>query len=172
MNKKLTELVSKIFKQIVEYNNLKGFRQKQQLGMPATDADIQKIQDKFSVDLPSDYREFLLAHDGWRQFEGQLDLLSTKQMCDQALQENLADVRELAQETGNVAVAKGFIIQACATSSDIVYLDIMNKAQGNNLDVVRWHYEEIDRYPNFMAYLEDCSDVLEDLLTDERERLR
>lgn len=172
MKKELQILVDRIFLLNQELNNLRGWRFSQSLGMPARQQEVEDIERRFSVQLPSDYRDFLLMHNGWRGFEGQLDLLSTSQMVDTNLMKNFANVRALAEEGGNVLVSKGFIIQGCETSADILFYDFGECTPGQFPELVRWEHEVIDRYPNFVAYLKDSENVLKEMVSEAQKRVR
>jgi len=172
MNDRLSQLVRRIFELNREYRDLQGAPDRQVLGQPATEQQIADVERRFSVRFPSDYRAFLEAHNGWRGFEGELDLLSTEQMNDKRLTENFDYVKQLAREAGDENVTTGFVIQGSATSADIVYLDFGATATRDSLDVVRWEHEEIERYDSFSAYLEDVVRTSELLVARERQRIR
>lgn len=168
----LQKLIDKVFMLNEELIQLRGWKYRHQLGSPAAEQELAQIESTYSIQLPRDYRAFLLMHNGWRGFEGQQDLLSTAQMRDAEIKANLDDIRALAKNEAT-SVAGGFVIQACATSPDILFYDLTGYKQlGGGPSLVRWEYREIARYDTFYAYLQETACTLEEMIADARSRLR
>src|SRR5689334_13181109 len=69
---------------------------------PATAADIGFIEKEFQVKLPADYKAFLLIRNGWKNFSGDYDLLSTDEMVSMQVREKIEEFREVWQEEPNI----------------------------------------------------------------------
>jgi hypothetical protein len=172
MNDYLSALIKKIFDVNEKYYRIVGFAGYQVLNPPCLDADVDKIEIDFGVHLPDDYKLFLLSHDGWKGFGGQLDLLSTAQMSDPTVQKGFAELRHTARDAGEVAAAEGFIILGAPTASEMVFIDFKGAVTGAMPEFVHWDQRDIERFPSFVSYLERCKDYKEELVELTKRRLR
>lgn len=69
---------------------------------PATAADIEFIEKEFKVKLPADYKAFLQIRNGWKNFSGDYDLLSTDKMVSQQVREKTEEFRDIWQEEAGI----------------------------------------------------------------------
>ena len=170
-SEKMKELTDKIFNMKEDLSKLRGYQSPQMLAEPATREQVQKIEETFEIELPEDYRTFLLLHNGWKGFSGGNVLLSTDEMIEGAYYDAIIELKEMQREE-SIEAADGFIIEASLLSTSRTYYDVTNKRFDGGMDVVYWRDGELDRYPSFTAYLEGYLKDLEELVKEEHRRIR
>jgi hypothetical protein len=171
MKTDLEEIIQHRFKANRELSELLKMDDTQELGPPATKQAVATTEKKFGVQLPQDYRGFLLTHNGWKEFLGEVHLLSTQQMHDQDIREQVDSIAYSLYENGIIPSANVFIIQGSPTDPQIVFYDFASQAKQSS-KLFHWDGGELHEFPSFTAYLEFSADVLDGLVKEERARFR
>jgi hypothetical protein len=130
---------------------------------PATAADIEFIENEFQVKLPEDYKAFLLIRNGWKNFSGDYDLLSTDEMVSRQVREKIAEFRDIWQEEAGIKDA--FFIYL-GYGRVFGFFDYRNKANNQEPEL---HFYDIGlsfRYKSFSEYLVAEKVSLERSLTE------
>jgi hypothetical protein len=137
----------------------------QALGVPAREQDLRRLESRLKWRLPPSYREFLLRHDGWRNFRGDAHLLSVAQRDEPGMQAHLAEFQSLA---GDIA-AGVIVIMAGEASGTLAYLDPKTRRPDGEMDVVVFAYAdaELARHPDFVTFLEQWTATLRRLIAQE-----
>jgi len=135
-------------------------------GPPAGPAELAAVEKEFGGPLPPSFREFLLLHGSWTDFEGDAGILTMAQRSDPHIREQIGGFRGLADP----AAAKGWVIIAGPSTHYLVYLDPATKRPDGEMDVVEWSYEEgpFERHADFVAYLEGQCAVLQAMVAKEK----
>jgi SUKH superfamily protein len=176
MQEHLRALIDRIWKLNQQYYSLRGvddpetLAELQKLGGPAPQEEVALVEKYFRVNLPDDYRSFLMMHNGWEGFELGPDLLSTGQLLDPNLRRHFDELQRLGEQAEQRA--KRFIIVGSANDSYMVFLDFSASGSAGRPEIVSWDYQEIDRRPSFTAYLESIVEEMSGLVEGEQRRLR
>jgi hypothetical protein len=169
--KRIEELVERVFALNQELHRLIGDESEQALGPPATEEQIEKVEKAFAIELPEDYRAFLRLHNGWREFSGGNSLLSTQEMLGGELRDSIDSLKQTQRENGEDEAAAGFVIEASLDLSRTFY-DPATRGKDGRMELVYWRNEELDRFPSFTEYLETYAADLEEMIDEEKRKLR
>jgi cell wall assembly regulator SMI1 len=172
MHQEIEALVERIVAANDEYTKLTGYTPQGQPNGPATAAALASLEQAFGQALPPEYRTFLELHDGWPEYSGEVDILSTSQMLGGPMHERIAELKALMLEEEDKRAAKGFIIQASIYEPQVLYLDIGKKRADGGVDVVFWEHGPEDRYRNFLSFLKQEAKDFEEMAVEERGKLR
>jgi len=169
-NRQVREVVDQIVARLAELDRLSEDVSPHPLGPPASEASVEALERRIGMSLPSDYKAFLLMHDGWEGFSGENALLSVAQMTSGPIQAHLADLQGTLRDLGQTRAAEGLVIEA-SFGTRLAYFD---RATGNgeHPEVVFWDRREIKRYGSFLEYLEDYVSSLDELIAQEKENVR
>lgn len=168
---KVTALVDRISKQLVELDQVSGESLPHQLRPPATPEQIAQLERRRGVELPEDYKAFLLVHNGWEGFNGESALLSLEEMTAGPIFDGHRELQGELVSNGQTGPGQGLVFEG-SYGTQIAYFDVSKKKAGGNLDAVFWNIKEIDRHPTFTEYLERYSETLAQMIANEREKLR
>jgi len=130
---------------------------------PATAVDIELIEREFKVTLPEDYKAFLMIRNGWKNFSGDYDLLSTHEMVSLQVREKTAEFRDIWQEEAGIKDA--FFIYL-GDGRVFGFFDYGNAADNKEPEL---HFYDIGlsmRYKSFSEYLVAEKASLERSLTN------
>src|SRR5947209_6683194 len=94
---------------IEDYVKLIGIKSGQSLGPPATAEQLSELEKMLGIAPPPSYRNFMLLHDGWKNFFAELSLLSVRELHDPKVIESIAKWRELTRD-GNPKVADAAVV--------------------------------------------------------------
>jgi hypothetical protein len=167
-----TEAVEKLVARIIaartEYANLSRKAVATLPGGPASESSIRKAEARLGRSFPSDYRAFLMLHDGWAGFVGESDILSTGQILGGDMHARSVELKAQMRSEGDKGAARGFNIQASLFNWGVVYFDVEKKRADGGLDVVIWEHGDQGRFRSFLAYLQNRAKIFEAMLADER----
>jgi hypothetical protein len=172
MSTHLDELVRQHFELNRELTALLKMNDAQRLGPPATEAELAAVEREFGVQLPGDYRNFLRNHNGWFAFDGELDLLSTEQMREPRMRNQIDGIAYSLREAGLVSSERIFIIEGSPTGKEITFYDFSTSTSEITPELYSWDGEELDDYPDFTTFLQSSVDVMMDLVKEEKARFR
>jgi hypothetical protein len=142
----------------------------QVLGPPATEQQVRALEREIGYELPPSYRQLLLLHDGWKELQGDADLLSIEQRKDKDLMRRIQSLQELKQELEEPYNPKNLLIVGGADSTYVAYLDYDTRRPDGEMDVVEYGYEEgeLARHPDMVAYLKSQYDDMRALIKEEK----
>jgi SMI1/KNR4 family protein SUKH-1 len=141
----------------------------QELGLPASDAEIQALEGAVQHALPPSYKAFLRQHNGWRSVSGGAMLLPTSEHSRPWVAKRIASIRDHFREFfPNVSLDDAFFVMLGQDEKDFAYLDLSSRGDGGELEVVYADLEEgeVDRYPDFAAYLEKTAQIAQELVDE------
>jgi hypothetical protein len=167
----MRDLLERIAARLGELRQLQRSPLLLKLHPPATLAEVEEVEAKYDMKLPADYRAFLLIHNGCAEFSGDGALLSTHEMLGGPLHDGLFELKEVQRQVGDEVAAEGFVIEGSFGNTQSFFDRSTQKPDGS-MDVVFWDNKESERYPSFTAYLERYVAILEELIGDERAKLR
>jgi hypothetical protein len=142
----------------------------QELGSPATDAQLQSLVSELGGPLPPSYEAFLRLHDGWTEFDGGAQILSTEERKKNWVLERLAGIKAHLKSFGDDPVLDdAFIVVLGVDESNFTYFDKTKRLENGELEVVHYDLEdgEYGRYPSFLAFLEDALSDTEAMIEEE-----
>jgi hypothetical protein len=162
--------VSEVFELNREFIELSGSGVVQKLGPPASESAIQAYEKKLGFSLPPSYRTFLSLHDGWEGFEGDIRLLSIREMTRGEYAEWIKEVKQDAWEDGETLLIEGLIIGIDLDSTSCYVLDRAKVNEQGEMPVVNWDDEVIARYKDFAAMLDSVAKDLKKLIRYEQKK--
>src|SRR3954462_9242611 len=96
----LNPLIDKVFDLRRQYYEI-DTQLKQQLAPPASETEISEFEETIGFALPPSYRAFLLLHNGWTRWEGDIHILSLGQMKEGPYAEWIGKWKKEAEESGD-----------------------------------------------------------------------
>lgn len=141
----------------------------QELGPPATADALFQLESAMRHSMPPSYKAFLKQHDGWRGVTGNAMLLPTDEHSKEWVSARIKRVREHYAEFFDAAVLEhAFFVMLGKEEKDFAYLDLAARKETGEVDVVYADLDEgeVDRFPDFAAFLEDMADTAEDLVRE------
>jgi hypothetical protein len=171
LTERLESLFERISAKLAELDKITEVDPSNVRAQPASPDELVTLEKATGIDLPNDYKAFMLLHNGWKNFNGESSLLSVQEMLDGPVYEHVVSFQAELRANGVNEVASGWVFEA-SFGTRLSYFDRTALASGGNLDVVYWHNRELGRFPTFTAYLEDYESTLDQLIIDERENLR
>lgn len=167
----LEDLIGKISRQLVELDNLAGTPLPHELRGPATEERIAAFERSVGMDLPADYREFLLIHDGWVGFSGEARLFSIAEMGGGEFYDHIQEFQKELRRNRNEGPAEGLVFEG-SLGTRMSYFDRKTHREKGSLDVVFWDLGEVERYQSFVEYLIHYAQNLDEMIEAERRNLR
>jgi tetratricopeptide (TPR) repeat protein len=128
-------------------------------GPPASEAAIAAAEAARGVAFPSEYRAFLRAHDGWRNFAWGTSLVSTAQLTSAYSRGYLEDMEDESAEDVTEEMRAAVVIGASENDASLLLLC----PDGSVMD---WRYKEERRFPTFSALLANRAATLRRMLDD------
>lgn len=168
---RLKALIEKISAQLAEYDDVVDFAMPHELAGPATEAQIAEFERARGVTLPADYRVFLLMHNGWKGFSGDNVLFSLEEMSEGEYHRGIQGLQAELRRTGQTGPGSGLVFEG-SLGTRMTYFDLAKPPGPRGPEVVFWDRGEVSRYPDFMAFLEDYSATLAEMIEGERNNLR
>ncbi len=129
--------------------------------VPATEAEIDAVEQHFHITLPDDFRAFLRLRNGWRNFAGDYHLLSTAEMISSETQETVEMIR--GHWIDNPCVQEGLFF-FLGDGRNFGLFDYHQKAAGSLPRVIFPCLGEKASYPSFTDYLLQQTREAEDSL--------
>ena len=160
--------IHEVFRLNEQYYELIEAGAEQQLGPPAPEAGIEHLETLLRRKLPPSYRLFLSLHNGWRDWEGDKDLLSIEDREVASHVEHIERMRKVAWEEGWPLLLDGIIIGACLTSNALLILDTTKTDERGEMEIVNWELKEIGRYADFVDMLQSTAVDLQQIIEDEK----
>ena len=164
----MEDWIQEVFRLNEEYYALIEAGAEQELGPPAPEDKIRRLETLLGRELPPSYRLFLSLHDGWRDWEGDQDILSVDDHEQGPYRELIERFRRSAWEEGWPAVLDGIIIAACLTSNSLLILDTSKIDERGEMEIVNWELQEIARYSDFLDMLQRTAVNLQQIIEDEK----
>ncbi|HKP60299.1 MAG TPA: type VI immunity family protein [Polyangiales bacterium] len=151
LHDRIRALVKEILSLEHEAARREGTEMDSRAGTPAPATRIQAAQAAREFEFSPEYRAFLELHDGWQSFSWSMSLRSSAELASAEYTRGwLDDGDEAPPPALERALAIG------ASDSDAALLLLLP-----NGEVVDWLYQEEQRFPNFIALLQDRREVLE-----------
>lgn len=172
MSDSLENLLRRIDSLIREYNELSGYSSTHRLQKPTTEADITRLESELGVVLPGDYRAFLLKHNGWIDFEGEVSLLSTDEMRSGPIFNNVQELKHIYREAEDDIAANGIVIAASPTGTIVKFFDLSTQQPNGSMELVEWNMEEVIRHRGFLEFLDFTAESWQRLIRQIQERER
>ena len=120
---------------------------------PATAESVSAAEVALEFSFPSDYREFLLMHDGWPRFSGEYALLSTSELVEPEWRASIDAVAAAYATDGDDAPARGVVIYASLGGRQLGFFDRAG-ARDTGPELVFYDLGEAIRHASFTQYLE------------------
>jgi hypothetical protein len=140
----------------------------QVLGPPSRPQDLATLQARAGFALPPSYRAFLELHDGWRGFDGEVDLLSAADRTDPQVMGAIEELLDLTRE--EAIPEQALFIAGGRHASQLIYLDGATRRPDGEMDVVEFGAAEgeLDRYPDIVTLMEKSRELLQQLIAQEK----
>lgn len=131
-----------------------GLDDEQALGEPASEARIAELERRMGRSLPRSYREFLLLHNGWKQIDGGLDLVSVEELLGETNQFDIADWKNMMQRQGDAVAVRSLVIGASHITPTKYLLDPETVAADGEWLLLQYHHGVEAEIPSFIEWLE------------------
>jgi len=141
------------------------------LNPPATAAQIADVERRLGATLPPSYRAFLGLHNGWTDFTGGAMILPSEEFDKPWVDQRTKRIHEHIREFEQPGLLKNaFFIMLGEDEPDFVYFDKSKRSPEGEMEVVHWDMVqgELDRYPDFAAFLEDQAKTMEALVDEKK----
>lgn len=158
----LSSLLPRIYDLRNRTYQLIGYGEASQPGPPATEEQIREVESTFRCDLPDVYRTFLLIHNGWKHWSGDVALLSTEQMLQGQYVQRIAEWKKKELTRGNRLVSNSLVIGFSLFVGEQILIDFSSPTRE---EIVFFDQGEEERFPDFYAYLLNFEAILEEELT-------
>jgi hypothetical protein len=135
----------------------------QQLGLPATEEQIAALEQRVGRPLPPSYRTFLSLYNGWRQVDGETDLLSTDEILEGRRAERIRAWQQDAAKWGDEVGGHGLVIGFSDISQSRIILDPRNVGEGDEWPLYENYKDEEQEYSSFLEWLEQSVDDYQEL---------
>jgi len=135
----------------------------QLLGPPAPEAEIQALEKNIQKFLPTSYRTFLAMHNGWKMASAALDLLSTAQLLDPQIAQQIANWQADMQRHGDEVAARSLVIGLSDINATKYLLDPAVQNEDGEWRMIKHYHEEEAEYESFLAWLEESIDDYSEL---------
>lgn len=130
---------------------------------PATENQLHALESSLGRPLPPTFRAFLALHDGWLRISGNAMILPTGEREQAWVARRIDRIREHFREFHpSHSLDEVFFLMLGEDEKDFAYFDMSNTSKGE-LEVVYADLDdgEIDRFPDFAAFLEDMAETAE-----------
>lgn len=127
----------------------------QELGEPAAEASIQKLESILGTALPPSYRAFLLLHNGWKEIDGGVDLVPLEELLGITNEHDLSAWKQSALDSGDDVAARSLVIGASLITATKYLLDPIAASQDGEWPLLQYHHEIEAEVPSFIEWLED-----------------
>jgi hypothetical protein len=173
MDKKLEERIQRAVvdgrKVRSTYYTALGLSDEQQLGPPASLAQLTEIEARIGKSLPPSYRTFLCLYDGWRMATASMELLSVAEMLGGPRQASIRKWQQRALEAGDSVAGRSLVIAVSVVTPTKLLLDPETVDAEGEWECVSHHKDEEISYPSFLAWLEESVEEFREILKDEIE---
>jgi hypothetical protein len=171
-NKQMQELIKSLYTANDDYWQLMYDEKSYQiLEDPASEEDLRQYEQEINVMLPPSYKEFLLLHDGWKNFTGEACILGTKDRGEnKGLADTINEFNASAIQEGDLCAGNGFVIMAGEGVNHFVYLNFEKQNLDGEFEVVEIAYPEgeLNRFPDFTSFLQHKLEVMLELIKLEK----
>lgn len=165
----LEHWIYEVFKLNQEYYSLIQADIEQKLNPPAQEAEISAFENWIGISLPPSYRMFLSLHNGWQCFEGGTHLISLDQQRRGEYAEWIKKLKSSAWEEGSAVLITGIFIGVQLNEVGGYILDISKTDDRSEMEIINQEYDEVDRYSDFVDFLQKTAEDLEGLINEEKE---
>lgn len=135
----------------------------QALGEPCAPSLVEQLEQKLGRALPPSYRAFLLLHNGWKQVDGELDLLPIEDLLEEANELDVASWRRSVAQYGDTIAARCLVIGASIISPTKYLLDPERVNEEGEWLFLQYHHEVEAEVPSFLEWLEQSVDEYREL---------
>jgi hypothetical protein len=135
----------------------------QELGPPAGEEEIVKVEQRLGRALPPSYRSFLALYNGWRMVDGETDLLSTEELLGGPRAERVRAWQQSAAKWGDEVGSLGLVIGFSDISQSRIILDPRNISDGDEWRLFENYKDEEQEYESFLDWLEQSVDDYQEL---------
>ncbi len=173
MQARLQELISRLVKAKAEYTRL-AFDKEEcfQLGKPCSAAQLVKLADILGKPLPPSYAAFLELHNGWDRFDGLTKLLAVEDYEKTWVKSRVSELGSLLQKYGDENPFKEGAIPILLGENEPAFtvLDPRKVRKNGEMTFVSYDLtQELDRFKDFIAFLEDDLAVTQELIQEEKD---
>jgi hypothetical protein len=159
--------IQRVFELNAAYEALLGISSKQQLGPPATEADIAKLEAWLGSPLPPSYRLFLSLHDGWSEFQADISLLSIEEQMHGDASEYIRSWKSDAWAKGEAVLLNGLVIGVETGAGKGYIIDTAQRDDRGEMDIIYWVFFETERYPDFLEMLQRKAQYMEEFIAED-----
>jgi len=120
----------------------------------ASKKQIKKVEEVLQLKLPPSYKEFLLLHNGWIEFDVSMYLFSCEELIEYYNSEEEKEYKTIAiEESGDNFIKDCIIIGKSEVNSSWYLLDINRKYDNGEYAIIEYEYEELETFKNFTEFL-------------------
>jgi cell wall assembly regulator SMI1 len=127
----------------------------QELGLPAPENCLKKLEEKIGTKLPPSYRSFLSQFDGWKMIDAAVDLYSCRKLLEIMDDENTKMWQQTAIDEGDEFIETSIIIGGSDFSASKYLLDTSSKNESGEFTVIEYEGGIEKKYENFLHFLQD-----------------
>jgi hypothetical protein len=139
------------------------------LGVPATQGQIEALERNLGISLPPSYRVFLELHNGWSDFAGGAKLLSCEDHGSQWVSARIDEWADLTDDDANPFAHGAIPVLLGLDESSFLVIDPREKREQREMDLVMYDYmQEERRFPDFLSFLQYRLMILRALINRER----
>jgi hypothetical protein len=160
--------VQRVFELNATYERVIGLSPLQQVGPPATEAQIAAFEAWLGWPLPPSYRLFLSLHDGWKGFQAHISLLSIAEQRQGEAADYIRSWKAEEWAQGEALIVEGLVIGVEVGAGKGWIIDTSHRDERGEMDVVYWNSFETGRTPDFLAMLQHKAKLMEELIAEDR----
>lgn len=138
----------------------------QDRGPPATEAEINDFERQTGKALPPSYKQFLRLHNGWSHWEGDIRMLSLKDMLAGPYATWVRTWQKEAILGGDDVIENGLVIACELNAASGLVLDLSAMDTRGEYEIVSWENGPVTRYHDMFELLEDDAEEWESLLNE------
>lgn len=173
IEQRLKRAIKKIYACNVKYSEKVGMEDEQELGVPASELEIENFIKKIGA-IPNTYKFFLRLHNGYKYFSSsEAHLLSIedheKKWVADSIEQHLScfiNINEIIPDIEN-PFKIGFLIDLGDNRAFAIIDQTLIDANGE-MKVKRYHVSDSEPivYDNFLEYIEGAANCLEKQIAD------
>jgi hypothetical protein len=168
----IINLIKKLAEAQIEYDRLVFDEEEEhKLGSPASQKQIDKLENILKKPLPPSYCAFLELHNGWSDFDGGAKLLSTEDQEDVWVKERIKNIGELFFEGDS----KNPFLNGCIPillgkeEHNYLVLDPNTVRKDGEMDFIMYDYGQVEEcFKNFISFLQDSLKIKQELIEEEK----
>ena len=151
----LQVLIDELVAALLRYDVLRFDEvQQRELGPPANADELSRLSQVVGFALPPSWRAFLSLHNGWSNFRGAANILSTEECVAPWVKQRVRDWEELLEGQANpFGDGRHPVLLGVAESSFLVVDPATVRADGEMSFIMYDYLQEEHRFPDLTSYL-------------------